>query len=191
MSYAFDDKDRVKQATDIVDLVGTYLQLRRHGNMYSALCPWHQDTKPSLQVNPNRQSWKCWVCDVGGDVFSFIMKRENVEFRQALELLAERAGIELSTQRLPKTVAGNPNDKPTLFRAVQWASQQYHQCLLNDPAAEPARLYLAARGINEAAISQFRIGFSPNQWSWLLDRSRTSGFSSEVLQVPLEIQHLT
>ncbi len=182
VSYAFDDKDRVKQATDIVDLVGTYLQLRRHGNMYSALCPWHQDTKPSLQVNPNRQSWKCWVCDVGGDVFSFIMKRENVEFRQALELLAERAGIELSTQRLPKTVAGNPNDKPTLFRAVQWASQQYHQCLLNDPAAEPARLYLAARGINEAAISQFRIGFSPNQWSWLLDRSRTSGFSSEVLQ---------
>lgn len=182
MSFAYDDKDRVKQATDIVDLVGTYLQLRRQGNMYTALCPWHKDTKPSLQVNPNRQSWKCWVCDIGGDAFSFVMKRENVEFRQALELLAERAGIELSGRRVAKTVTGNPNDKPTLFRAVQWAAQQYHQCLKTEPSAEPARRYLAARGINESAIEQFQIGFSPNQWSWLMDRSRTSGFSPEVLQ---------
>ncbi len=182
MSFAYDDKDRVKQATDIVDLVGSYLQLRRQGSAYTALCPWHADNRPSLQVNPARQSWKCWVCDVGGDVFSFLMKRENVEFRQALEMLAERAGIQLTSQRLPKTAAGNPNDKPTLFRAMQWSATQYHQCLLNDAAAEPARRYLAARGINDAAISQFMLGFSPNSWSWLLDRSRTSGFSAEVFQ---------
>ncbi len=182
MNFAYDDKDRVKQATDIVDLIGNYLQLRRQGSMYAALCPWHQDKKPSLQVNPTRQSWKCWVCDDGGDVFSFMMKRENVEFRQALEMLAERAGIELKQNNRPKTVAGNPNDKPTLFRAMDWAMNQYHRCLIDDPAAEPARRYLAARGINEAAISQFLIGFAPNSWSWLLDRSRTSGFSPEVLQ---------
>ena len=182
MSFAYDDKDRVKQANDIVDLVGTYLQLRRNGSMYVALCPWHKDTRPSLQVNPSRQSWKCWVCDIGGDVFSFLMKRENVEFRQALEMLAERAGIELSSRRQPKTVSGNPNDKPTLFRAMNWAANQYHRCLLEDPAAEPARRYLAARGINESAITQFLIGFSPNSWSWLLDRARSSEFSPEVLQ---------
>ena len=117
MSFAYDDKERVKQATDIVDLVGTYLPLRRQGNMYVALCPWHQDKRPSLQVNPARQSWKCWVCDDGGDVFNFIMKRENVEFRQALEMLAERAGIELASRPQAKTVAGNPNDKAHAFFA--------------------------------------------------------------------------
>lgn len=182
MSFAYDDKDRVKQATDIVDLIGNYLQLRRQGSMYAALCPWHSDNKPSLQVNPSRQSWKCWVCDIGGDVFDFMMKRENVEFRQALEMLAERAGIELTSRPRARTVAGNPNDKPTLFRAMQWAMDQYHQCLLTNPAAEPARRYLAARGINDAAITRFLIGYAPNSWAWLLDRSKSSGFSPEVLQ---------
>ncbi len=182
MAFAYDDKDRVKQATDIVDLVGAYLQLRRQGSMYVALCPWHQDKKPSLQVNPSRQSWKCWVCNVGGDVFSFIEKRENIDFRQALEMLAERAGIPLSGHQRPKTVAGNPNDKPTLFQAMDWAKLQFHRCLLNDAAAEPARRYLAARGITEQAIQEFLIGFAPNAWSWLIERSKPAGFSPEVLQ---------
>jgi len=182
VSLAYDDKDRVKQATDIVDLAGNYLPLRRQGSMYVALCPWHPDKKPSLQINPARQSWKCWVCDDGGDIFDFMMKRENVDFRQALEMLAERAGIELTNRPRQKTVTGDPNDKPTLFRAMSWAMDQYHRCLLNDSAAEPARRYLAARGINDAAVSQFTIGFAPNSWSWLIDRSRSSGFSPEVLQ---------
>ena len=182
MAFAYDDKDRVKQATDIVDLVGAYLQLRRQGSMYVALCPWHQDKKPSLQVNPSRQSWKCWVCNVGGDVFSFIEKRENIDFRQALEMLAERAGIPLSGHQRPKTVAGDPNDKPTLFQAMDWAKLQFHRCLLNDAAAEPARRYLAARGITEQAIQEFLIGFAPNAWSWLIERSKPAGFSPEVLQ---------
>lgn len=182
MSFAYDDKDRVKQATDIVDLTSSYLQLRRQGSIYVASCPWHDDQRPSLQVNPTRQSWKCWVCDIGGDVFSFIMKRENVEFRQALEMLAERAGIELSSRPRPKTVAGNPNDKPTLFKAMQWAAKCYHRCLMEEADAEPARRYLAARGINAAAIEQFRIGFAPNSWSWLLEQCRSAGYSAEVLQ---------
>ena len=76
MSFAtaLDAKEQVRQATEIVELVGSYLELRRQGTGYVAICPWHDDTRPSLQVNPNRQSWKCWVCDVGGDVFSFVMR---------------------------------------------------------------------------------------------------------------------
>ncbi len=182
MSFAYDDKDRVKQATDLVDLTSNYLQLRRQGSIYVANCPWHDDQRPSLQINPTRQSWKCWVCDIGGDVFSFVMKRENIEFRQALEMLAERAGIELASRPRAKTVAGHPNDKPTLFKALQWASQKYHRCLQDDPAAEPARRYLAARGINPNAIDQFQLGFAPNSWSWLLEQCRDVGFSPEVLQ---------
>ena len=83
-SGSFDTKERVKQAVDIVDLVGSHIQLRRQGRNYVGLCPWHDDTRPSLQVNPERQSFKCWVCDIGGDVFSFVMKMEGVEFREAL-----------------------------------------------------------------------------------------------------------
>ena len=97
-SGSSDAKERVKQAIDIVDLVGSYIQLRRQGRNYVGLCPWHDDTSPSLQVNPERQSFKCWVCDIGGDVFSFVMKIEGVEFREALSMLADRAGITLRTQ---------------------------------------------------------------------------------------------
>ena len=89
-----DLKDRVRAAIDIVDLVGSYLEMRRQGRDYVALCPWHADSNPSLRVNAERQSWKCWVCGDGGDIFSFMMKRENVGFREALEMLADRAKIE-------------------------------------------------------------------------------------------------
>ena len=83
-----DAKEQVRQAIDIVDLVGSYLELRRQGRNYAARCPWHDDTRPSLSVNPDRQSWKCWVCNLGGDIFSFVMKKESVDFKEALKLLA-------------------------------------------------------------------------------------------------------
>ena len=83
-----DAKELVRQAIDIVDLVGRSIQLRRQGRIYVGLCPWHEDSRPSLQVNPERQSWKCWVCDVGGDIFSFVMKMEGVSFPEALQMLA-------------------------------------------------------------------------------------------------------
>lgn len=116
MSFApaFDAKEQVRQAVDIVDLVGSYVQLRRQGRNFVALCPWHDDSRPSLQVNPDRQSFKCWVCDYGGDVFSFIMRAEGLEFREALELLAERAGIELRKQ-LPNSEPGGPPPRPGLI----------------------------------------------------------------------------
>src|SRR3989304_1497199 len=84
---SFDTKERVKQAVDIVDLVGSHIQLRRQGRNYVGLCPWHDDTRPSLQVNPERQSFQGWGGDIGGDIFSFVMKMEGGEFREALPLL--------------------------------------------------------------------------------------------------------
>ena len=110
---SFDTKERVKQAVDIVDLVGSHIQLRRQGRNYVGLCPWHDDTRPSLQVNPERQSFKCWVCDIGGDVFSFVMKIEGVEFREALQMLADRAGIEVEKPRRRQSAAGGRNRKRT------------------------------------------------------------------------------
>ena len=177
-----DVKEQIRQATDIVDLVGGYLQLRRQGRGYVALCPWHDDTRPSLQVNPERQSWKCWVCDVGGDVFSFVMQREGVDFREALEMLADRVGVSLHAPTGPRPQPGSPGDKRTLYQAAEWAEDQFHRCLLHTREAEPARRYLDERGITSESIERFRLGFSPDSWQWLLDHARTSPFSPQVLE---------
>ena len=140
---AFDAKEQVRQAVDIVDLVGSYLQLRRQGRNFVGLCPWHDDSRPSLQVNPERQSFKCWVCDVGGDVFSFVMKAEGLEFREALEMLAERAGISLRAaavkQAASRAVARRPDPRTTSARctaSMAWAEEQFHRCLIAAPEAE-------------------------------------------------------
>jgi DNA primase len=187
--FSLDTKEQVRQAIDIVDLVGSYVPLRRQGRGYVGLCPWHDDTKPSLQVNPERQSFKCWVCDVGGDVFSFIMKAEGVEFREALEMLAERAGIALRPRHQPHPDASGaerseagPSDRKTLLRAMAWAEGQYHRCLLESPDAEPARQYLQRRGITSESIEKFHLGFSPDRWEWILAQAEGGVTRAKVLE---------
>jgi DNA primase len=183
---AFDAKEQVRQAVDIVDLVGSYIQLRRQGRNFVGLCPWHDDSRPSLQVNPDRQSFKCWVCDYGGDIFSFIMRAENLEFREALELLAERAGIELRKQFDTGEPGGPPpraeDDKRALYKVLAWAEDQFHRCLLHAPEAEPGRAYLADRGISADTINHFHLGFAPNRWDWILERAGGSEWSPSILE---------
>jgi DNA primase len=174
-----DAKERVRQAVEISELVGSYLPLRREGRGYKAICPWHDDSRPSLQVNPDRQSFKCWVCDIGGDVFSFIMQIEGVTFPEALALLAERAGISLEKQARGGAGA---LDKRRLFQAMQWAAQRYHRLLLDDPQAAPARHYLAERGIAQASIERFQLGYAPDEWNWLGQAARGTTHSPPVLE---------
>jgi DNA primase len=181
---ANDAKEQVRQSIDIVDLVGSYIQLRRQGRNFVGICPWHDDSRPSLNVNPQRQSWKCWVCDVGGDVFSFVMKAEGLEFREALELLAEKAGITLRPQ--PGGPGGQPSspgsDKRRLLDVMAWAEEQFHRYLLETPDAEVARRYLADRGLSPETIRKFHLGFSPNRWDWLLERARAKQFPAGLLE---------
>ncbi len=193
---SFDAKEQVRQAVDIVDLVGQYLQLRREGRIFKALCPWHDDSRPSLQINPQRQSFKCWVCDIGGDIFSFLMKIENVDFAEALEMLADRAGITLKPQRpqastsneYPANVvngsveaapASNADDKRTLFKAMAWAEEQFHRFLVDAPDAEPARRYLDQRGVTEESIVKYRLGYAPQAWDWIIGRARAAKRSED------------
>lgn len=178
---SFDVKDQIRQAIDIVDLVGQTIPLRREGRMYKGLCPWHDDSRPSLQVNPDRQSFKCWVCDVGGDVFSFVMKAEGVTFPEAVAMLAQRAGIPLDPHRAgasPQQI----DEKKRLFEAMSWAETQFHKCLTDAPEAEPARRYLEQRGLTAASIQRFHLGFAPNRSSWLLDRARGTPYAPQVLE---------
>lgn len=177
----FDVKDRVKQATDIVDLIGTELNLRRRGSIFYGHCPWHDDQSPSFQVNPNRQSWVCYPCDIRGDVFDFVMKREGVDFRQALEILAERANIPITTFK-QNFVKGSADDKQTLFKAMKWAENEYHHCLLHSEVAAPVRDYLTDRGITLESINTFQIGFAPLNRTWLVDRSRDTPYHPEILE---------
>ncbi|MFM8891914.1 MAG: DNA primase [Planctomycetia bacterium] len=172
-----DLKERVRDAIDIVDLVGTYMSLRRAGKAMVGLCPWHDDSRPSLQVNPDRQTFRCWVCNVGGDVFSFLMRMERLEFREALEHLAERAGIEL-----PRGRGSLPTDeKSGLLAAMTWAAERYRQCLRGAPEAKAARDYLAARGLEPATVDRFGLGYAPPEWDWLLRQARTAGIATEHL----------
>lgn len=177
----FDLKDRVKQATNIVDLIGSDMQLRRQGGNYVGLCPWHDDSKPSFQINDSRQSWACWVCGDRGDVFSYVMKRDALGFREALEMLAERAGIPV-TKFQKKIQKGSPQDKQTLYRAMEWACEQYHNNLLHSSDAAPVRQYLADRNLTAETIAEFKIGFAPLAWSWLMDQVRDTEFSGEILE---------
>ena len=179
-----DVKEQVKQAIDIVELVGSYVQLRRQGRNFVALCPWHDDSRPSLTVNPERQSYKCWVCNLGGDVFSFVMQMEGITFPEALAMLAERAGIALKP--VAPTVAAGPCgqsfDKRILFRAMAWTEQQYHRCLLELPEGEPGRKYFQERGITAESIAKFHLGFCPDQWDWIVRQAQNKGPGEKLLE---------
>jgi DNA primase len=196
LGSSLDTKEQVRQAIDIADLVGRYVQLRRQGRHYVGLCPWHDDTRPSLQVNPDRQSFKCWVCDIGGDIFSFVMKMEGVEFREALGMLADQAGIELRPARPaaartsePSTTSvdtggeySGPGGKRRLLQAMAWAETQYHDCLLQAPEGDLARRYLVQRGITDQSIRKFHLGYSPDRRDWIIDRARQARANVEILE---------
>jgi DNA primase len=172
-----DVKERVRDAIDIVDLIGTYISLRRAGKGMVGLCPWHDDSRPSFQVNPERQTFRCWVCNVGGDAFSFLMRMEKVEFREALEQLADRAGITLARGR-----SGVPADqKATLLKALDWAAERFADCLARSPEARAARDYLTSRGLTPDTISRFQLGYAPASWDWLLRQASAAGIATDTL----------
>ncbi len=171
-----DLKERVRDAVDIVELIGTYISLRRSGKGLVGLCPWHDDSRPSLQVNPDRQTFRCWVCNLGGDAFSFLMKMEKLEFREALEQLADRAGIPITRGR------GTSGDrKAELHRVLGWAADRFRDCLQAAPEARAARDYLHSRGLTEDTTRRFGLGFAPASWDWLLRQASAAGIGSELL----------
>lgn len=175
MSFADSDqfKELVRTRTDIVSLIGESvgLQAQRGGREFVGLCPFHDDHRPSMRVNPDRQSFKCWACGTGGDCYTFVMERDRLTFPEALELLASRAGLEMPKQAVPQN-GEQGITKQRLHEILGWAEAEFHRCLMNDPAGDIARQYLASRGFLPETINRFRLGYHPNDWQWLLDRSR-------------------
>jgi DNA primase len=165
----------VKQANDIVDVVGAYLTLRPAGGTFKGLCPFHNDSHPSFDVDPRRQRYRCWACGKYGDVLSFIQEFEKISFPDALELLARRANIDLGPQ------APSQAGRAFLLDTLRWAAKQYADYLLDgtSPDAEAARAYLAQRQLRGDIVRKWGLGFAPLVGHWLLQRA-------EADQVPLD-----
>ncbi|MBV8078496.1 MAG: DNA primase [Planctomycetaceae bacterium] len=167
----------IKHAIDIVALVGEYLSLHRVGSKFKALCPFHDDHKPSLELNPERQSFKCWSCGAGGDVFDFVKEYERVEFPEALHMLAERAGVVLESPSAGSTPKGPP--KTELVEVNRWAERTFAEALAGSPEA---LAYVEGRGITRASVERFALGYAPDSRDWLVARARKQGYDSELLE---------
>ena len=152
--------DDVKQKIDIVDVIGQYAPLKKAGRNFKALCPFHNEKTPSFIVFPDQGTWHCFgACGTGGDVFTFLMKRENIDFGEALRRLAQRAGVELVRE-----APGEDAERKRLREILAAAAAHYHYLLKNNSAAQHAREYLAKRFIAPETIEQFELGYSLNEW---------------------------
>jgi DNA primase len=170
---------QVKEANDIVDVVGSYLSLRPAGGTFKALCPFHDDSRPSFDVDPRRQRYRCWACGKHGDVLSFVQEFEHVSFPEAMEQLARRAGITLE----PNGPPGAGQQRGQLLDVMRWAAKQFHECLLEDPVAADAQRYLGERGLLGTTTRQWGLGFAPASGHWLVDLAVKNGVSLEHLEV--------
>ena len=182
---AIEFREIVRARTNIVELIGESVSLatRHGGSEFVGLCPFHDDHNPSMCVYPDRQSYRCWVCEAGGDAFSFVMKHENVSFPEAIKLLADRAGLEMPRRSNASRRSGP--DKPRLLEVLAWADRQFRMTLAKSPSAAPARDYLASRGVSAAMIEQFGLGYHPPEWQWLLERAQGNYSAQELAAVDL------
>jgi len=170
--------DEIKSRLDVVDLLGEYIHLQKAGRNYKALCPFHSEKTPSFIVFPDTQSWHCFgACQTGGDIFSFVMKKENVDFAEALRILAEKAGVTLHAER-----PNSDSDKLDRLRQLNAAAAaHFRKNLQRHPAAALARQYIAQRGLNDAICDQFQIGYALDSWDDLLKAMISLGFDKETL----------
>lgn len=165
--------EEVRRASDIVEVIKEYVPLKRAGKDYKALCPFHNEKTPSFQVSPSKQIFKCFGCGKGGNVFSFVMATERLEFPEAVEFLAGRAGIELERR---VEVRERNRRRDTLFEMNLWTAKVYHRCLMNADEGRPGREYFSSRGMDESTWRRFRLGYAPESWDFLLGLSSGKGY---------------
>jgi DNA primase len=166
----------IKSKLPVIDVVGESVALKRAGSAYKGLCPFHVEKTPSFIVSPDRESWRCFGCGEGGDIFTFLMRRDGIDFRDALSRLAEKAGVELSAQ-----TAKDDRHRRRLREALEAAIAWYREVLLQARQAEAARLYLAERGLTLETLERFGVGYAPTTWDALTRRLTGRGFTNDEL----------
>ena len=172
--------DQVRLSIDIVDVVGDHVALTRRGKNFVGLCPFHDDSTPSLNVSQEKQIYKCFACGAGGNSFTFLRDIENISFIEAVRQLADRAGI-----ALPDAKPADPDQQEVfdqLYRANELAVKYFHHLLTQDEKAADAMAYLENRGINRDVIEAFSLGYAPDQWDGFLQVATRRGFSPQILE---------
>ncbi|RPJ62635.1 MAG: DNA primase, partial [Dehalococcoidia bacterium] len=178
--------DDVKQKLDIVDVISQYVKLQKSGRNFKAACPFHSEKTASFFVFPEKQSWHCFgACGTGGDIFSFIMKKEGVDFGQALHMLAEKAGVTLIHQS-PQNVKEQHDQHEKLFKINEVAAEYFHYLLLHSNDSETARQYVKKRNLAPKTVENFQIGYALNRWDDLSGHLIKAGYKeADILAVGL------
>ena len=172
--------DEVKERVDIVDVISNSVPLKKAGQNYKGLCPFHAEKTPSFVVFPDTQSWHCFgACGTGGDVFAFIMRQENTDFSDALKILAQRAGVELQPQTEEQRIEEDLRQR--LVTIHKLAATYFHNRLLISPDGETARKYLARRGLTQDTIDRFGLGYAPDDWQSLGSHLTSKGYKDSDL----------
>ena len=173
-------REHIRAASDIVDVIGSYVPLKKNGANFTALCPFHKEKSPSFNVNPHKQIFHCFGCHKGGDVFTFVKDYENIGFMDAVRRLAERAKIPLEFENTPGAQESR-HLKDQLLEIHEQLTQRWQNCLANEAAGQRARDYLASRGVTADAIKLFRIGAAPELWDDTVNWARSKKFDLETV----------
>lgn len=179
--YSEEQIEEVRSRSDIVSLIGGYVRLKRTGSGYTGLCPFHSEKTPSFHVNPGRQMYKCFGCGVGGNVFTFLMEYESMTFPEAVELLAERAGIELPKQERTAEQKRQESIRMTLLEINKKAARYYY-ALLKSPRGKLGYEYLTGRGLTDDTIVRFGLGYAGQGGGELYQYLRKEGYEDTILQ---------
>jgi DNA primase len=180
--YTQDSRERVRDAVDFEELVGARTELRRSGaRRLSGLCPFHEERTPSFGIDPVEKLYHCFGCGVGGDVFSFVMETEGLDFAGALESLAARYGVELEREAEDPAAAARRERTDRLHALLERTAAYYVRVLWESGEAAAARAYLAERGLEEGALREFRVGFSPGAFDRVVAASVRAGYSEDEL----------
>jgi DNA primase len=173
--------ERIRAASDIVDIIGAVLPLKKAGANFTALCPFHKEKTPSFNVNPQKQIFHCFGCHKGGDVFTFVKEYENIGFVDAVRRLAERAKIPLEFEQNPAAQESR-HLKDQLLQIHEQITQRWQNCLLNESAGKTTRDYLEKRGVSAEAIKLFRLGAAPEAWDDTVNWAKSKGHPLELVE---------
>jgi DNA primase len=173
--------ERIRVASDIVDIIGAYVPLKKAGANFTALCPFHKEKSPSFNVNPHKQIFHCFGCHKGGDVFTFVKDYENIGFVDAVRRLAERAKIPLEFDNNPAEQQSR-HLKDELLQIHEQITQRWQNCLLNEAAGQLARDYLAKRGVSAEAIKLFRLGAAPELWDDTVNWAKSKNYELPLVE---------
>jgi DNA primase len=174
-------RERIRAASDIVDVIGSYLPLKKAGANFTALCPFHKEKTPSFNVNPHKQIFHCFGCHKGGDVFTFVKEYENIGFMDAVRRLAERAKIPLEFDQTPGKQQSR-HIKDQLLQIHDQIAQRWQNCLANEAAGQTAREYLAKRGVSQEAVKLFRLGAAPELWDDTVNWAKSKGYELDLVE---------